>query len=50
MHRLHDLGVAARKAVRVYAADAWADRLLAFVNHLPDRREYTTDRTGFQDA
>jgi glycosyltransferase involved in cell wall biosynthesis len=46
---LHALGSAAREAVRPYAADAWADRLLAFVNNLPDRREYTADKTGFRD-
>jgi len=34
---LHDLGTAAREAVRPYAAHAWADRLLAFVNQFETR-------------
>lgn len=46
---LHALGSAAREAVRPYAADAWADGLLAFVNNLPGRREDTADRTGFRN-
>jgi glycosyltransferase involved in cell wall biosynthesis len=47
---MHALGSAAREAVRPYAADAWADGLLAFVNNLPGRREDTADRTDFRDA
>lgn len=43
---LHALGSAAREAVRPYAADAWADRLLAFVNNLPSRSRHGADRTG----
>jgi glycosyltransferase involved in cell wall biosynthesis len=34
---LHDLGTAAREAVRPYAAHAWADRLLAFANQFETR-------------
>ena len=44
---LHDLGAAAREAVRVYAADAWADRLLAFVSSLSDHVERGATKTGF---
>jgi glycosyltransferase involved in cell wall biosynthesis len=43
---LHDLGSAAREAVRPYAAHAWADRLIAFVSGLPDRRGHNATRNG----
>ena len=44
---LHDLGAAAREAVRVYAADAWADHLLTFVSNLSDHVERGATKTGF---
>jgi glycosyltransferase involved in cell wall biosynthesis len=44
---LHDLGSAAREAVRPYAANAWAERLLAFVSEV-SRHDYpsTFSRTS----
>ena len=44
---LHALGSAAREAVRPYAADAWADGLLAFVNNFPSRSRHGATKTGF---
>lgn len=46
---LGELGAAAREAVRVYAADAWADRLLTFVSNVPGRVKRGATKTGFRN-